>query len=169
MAAAADFIRCPRPGAWSRWLAPPPAPGPAGWPLPPPLVPAQYPISNTRAPQQQMDQGRGGDGADADVWADVLPPPARFVGRGRRAQSERSIPLEAYHSMTNAFNLSALNDCSTGPSPHWRMQSRPCRHPRPTPAVHDPAYFAAFARFPNKQLIAVGKFERSVEENLTIF
>ena len=55
------------------------------------------------------------------------------------------------------------------PLPHWRTQSRPCRHPRPTPAVHSPAYLAAFARFPNKRLIAVGKFERNVKDHLSLF
>ena len=53
--------------------------------------------------------------------------------------------------------------------PLWRTQSRPCRHPRPTPAVHSPAYLAAFARFPNKRLIAVGKFERNVKEHQSMF
>ena len=48
------------------------------------------------------------------------------------------------------------------PLPHWRTQSRPCRHSRPTPAVHSPVYLAAFARFPNKRLITVGKFERNL-------
>ena len=55
------------------------------------------------------------------------------------------------------------------PLPHWRTESRPCRHPRPTPAVHSPAYLAAFARFPNKRLIAVGKFERNVKDHLSTF
>ena len=68
----------------------------------------------------------------------------------------------------DAFNLSALSDCSTGPSPHWRAQSRPCRHSRPTSAVYGPAYLAVFARFPNKRLIAVGKFERSVKYHLSM-
>ena len=70
----------------------------------------------------------------------------------------------------DAFNPSALSDCSTGLSPlHWRTQSRPYRHPRPAPAVHGPAYFAAFARFANKRLIAVGKFERNVKDHLSMF
>ena len=71
----------------------------------------------------------------------------------------------------DAFNPSALSDCSTGPSPQlaWRTESRPCRHPRPTPAVHSPAYLPAFARFPNKRLIAVGKFERNVRDHLSTF
>ena len=55
------------------------------------------------------------------------------------------------------------------PLPHWRTESRPYRHPRPTPAVHSPAYLAAFARFPNKRLIAVGKFERNVTDHLSMF
>ena len=55
------------------------------------------------------------------------------------------------------------------PLPHWPTQSRPCRHPMPTPAVHSPVYLAAFARFPNKRLIAVGKFERSVKDHLSLF
>ena len=55
------------------------------------------------------------------------------------------------------------------PLPHWRTESRPCRHPRPTPAVHSPAYLAAFARFPNKRLIALGKFERNVKDHLSMF
>ena len=61
----------------------------------------------------------------------------------------------------DAFNPCALRNCSTGPSPRWRTESRPCRHSRPTPAVYGPAYLAAFAQFPNKRLIAVGKFEAS--------
>ena len=32
------------------------------------------------------------------------------------------------------------------PLPHWRTQSRPCRHAGPAPAVYSPAYLAAFAR-----------------------
>ena len=52
------------------------------------------------------------------------------------------------------------------PLPRWRTESR---HPRPTPAVHSPAYLAAFARFPNKRFIAVGKFERNVKDHLSIF
>ena len=55
------------------------------------------------------------------------------------------------------------------PLPHWRTESRPCRHPRPAPAVYGPAYFAAFARFPIKWLIAVGKFERNVKDHLSMF
>ena len=43
------------------------------------------------------------------------------------------------------------------------------RHPRPTPAVHSPAYLAAFARFPKKRLIAVGKFELYVKNHLSMF
>ena len=39
----------------------------------------------------------------------------------------------------------------------------------PTPAVHCPVYLAAFARFPNKRLIAVGKFERNVKDHLSLF
>ena len=31
----------------------------------------------------------------------------------------------------DAFNPSAQSDCSTGPLPHWRTQSRLCRHPGP--------------------------------------
>ena len=69
----------------------------------------------------------------------------------------------------DAFNPSALSDCSTDPSPHWHTQSRPFRHPRPAPAVHGPAYFTAFARSANKRLIAVGKFERSVKDHLSMF
>ena len=68
----------------------------------------------------------------------------------------------------NAFNPSALSDCSTGPSPHWRTQSRPCRHPGPAPAVYSPAYLAAFARFANKRLIVVEKFERNVKYHLSM-
>ena len=52
--------------------------------------------------------------------------------------------------------------------PHWRTQSRPCRHPGPAPAVYSPAYLAAFARFANKRLIAVGKFERNVKYHLSM-
>ena len=55
------------------------------------------------------------------------------------------------------------------PLPHWPTQSRPCRHSMPTPAVHSPVYLAAFARFPNKRLIAVGKFERNVKDHLSLF
>ena len=54
------------------------------------------------------------------------------------------------------------------PLPHWRTQSRPCRHPRPTLAVCGPADLAVSARFPNKRLIAVGKFERSVKYHLSM-
>ena len=52
--------------------------------------------------------------------------------------------------------------------PHWRTQSRPSRHSRPTPAVYGPAYLAVFARFPNKRLIAVGKFEHNVKHLLSM-
>ena len=69
----------------------------------------------------------------------------------------------------DASNPSALSDCSTGPSPHWRTQSQPYRHTRPAPAVHGPAYFAAFARSANKRLIAVGKLERNVKDHLSMF
>ena len=54
------------------------------------------------------------------------------------------------------------------PLPHWRMQSRPCRHPGPAPAVYSPAYLAAFARFAKKWLIVVGKFERNVKYHLSM-
>ena len=54
------------------------------------------------------------------------------------------------------------------PLPHWRTQSRPYRHPRPAPAVHGPAYFAAFARSANKRLIAVGKFDRLMKDHLSM-
>ena len=54
------------------------------------------------------------------------------------------------------------------PLPHWRKQSRPCRHPVPAPAVYSPAYLAAFARFANKRLIVVGKFERNVKYHLSM-
>ena len=53
------------------------------------------------------------------------------------------------------------------PLPHWRTQSRPCRHPGPAPAVYSPAYLAAFARFANKRLILVGKFQRNVKYHLS--
>ena len=69
----------------------------------------------------------------------------------------------------DAFNPSALSDCSTVPFCHWRTQSRPYHHPRPAPAVHGPAYFAAFARSANKRFIAVGKFERNVKGHLSMF
>ena len=55
------------------------------------------------------------------------------------------------------------------PLPHWPTRSRPYRHPRPAPAVHGPAYFAAFARSASKRLIAVGKFERNVKDHLSMF
>ena len=35
--------------------------------------------------------------------------------------------------------------------------------PGPAPAVYSPDYLAAFARFANKRLIVVGKFERNVK------
>ena len=54
------------------------------------------------------------------------------------------------------------------PLHRWRTESRPCRHPRPTPVVHSPAYLAAFARFPNKRFIAVEKFERNVKDHLSM-
>ena len=54
------------------------------------------------------------------------------------------------------------------PLPHWRTQSRPCRHPGPAPAVYSPAYLAAFARFANKRLIVVGKFECNVKYHLSM-
>ena len=76
-----------------------------------------------------------------------------------------------FQSWVSPFNPSALSDCSTDPSPplHWRTESRPCRHPKQTPVVHSPAYLAAFARFPNKRHIAVGKFERNVKDHLSMF
>ena len=71
----------------------------------------------------------------------------------------------------DACKLSALSDCSTGPPPPppWRTQSRPCRHSSQTPAVHGADYLAAFTRFSNERLIAVGKFERSVKHHLSMF
>ena len=36
------------------------------------------------------------------------------------------------------------------------------------PAVYGSAYLAVFARFPNKLLIAVGKFERNVNYHLSM-
>ena len=54
------------------------------------------------------------------------------------------------------------------PLPHWRTQSRPYRHPGPAPAVYSPAYLAAFARFANKRLIVVGKFECNVKYHLSM-
>ena len=68
----------------------------------------------------------------------------------------------------DTFNPSTLSDCSTGPSPPWRAQSRPCRHSTATPAVYGPAYLAALARFPNKRLIACGKFARNVKHHLSM-
>ena len=68
----------------------------------------------------------------------------------------------------NALRLRGTRDCSTGPSSHWRTQSRPCRHPGPAPAVYSPAYLAAFARFANKRLIVIGKFERNVKCHLSM-
>ena len=66
----------------------------------------------------------------------------------------------------DAFNPSALSDCSTGPSP-------PLAHGKSTLSAFQanacwlrPA--AAFARFPNKRLIAVGKFERNVKYHLSM-
>ena len=57
----------------------------------------------------------------------------------------------------DAFNPSALSEGTARfPFPHWRTQSRPYRLPRPAPAVHGPAYLAAFAQSANKRLIAVG-------------
>ena len=59
------------------------------------------------------------------------------------------------------------------PLPHWRTESRPCRHPTPAPAVHSPVYLTAFAfafaGFPNKRLIAVEKFERNLKDHLSMF
>ena len=52
--------------------------------------------------------------------------------------------------------------------PHCRARSRPCRHSKPTLAVYGPTYIAALARFPNKRLITVGKFERNVKYQLSM-
>ena len=68
----------------------------------------------------------------------------------------------------DAFNPSALSNCSTVHLPRWRTESRPCRHSRTTPAVYGPAYLGAFAQFPNKRLIVVGKFERNVKYHLSM-
>ena len=68
----------------------------------------------------------------------------------------------------DAFNPCALSNCSTGVSTPLAQESRPCRHPGPTPAVYSPAYLAAFARFRDKRLIAVGKFERNVKYHLSM-
>ena len=68
----------------------------------------------------------------------------------------------------DAFDPCALSNCSTVPLPRWRTESRPCRHSRPTPAVYGPDYLAVFAQFPNKRLIAVGKFERNVKCHLSM-
>ena len=69
----------------------------------------------------------------------------------------------------DAFNPSALSNCSTGPSPPQAHAKSTLSPSRPTPAVHSPAYLAAFARFPNKRFIAVGKFERNVKDHLSMF
>ena len=61
-------------------------------------------------------------------------------------------------SMTTHLSRARWVTAARVPLPHWRTESRLCRHPRPTPAVHSPAYLAAFARFPNKRLIAVGNW-----------
>ena len=85
--------------------------------------------------------------------------------------SEASLATKSYIARfvdDDAFNPSALSNCSTGPSPPL-THGKSTRHPRPTPAVHSPAYLAAFARFLNKRLIAVGKFERNVKDHLSMF
>ena len=58
------------------------------------------------------------------------------------------------------------------PLPHWSSQSRPCRHLRPRlrAGFRVPDYYlAAFAQFPNKRLIAVGKFVCNVKYYLFMF
>ena len=58
------------------------------------------------------------------------------------------------------------------PLPHWSTQSRPCHllRPRLRAGFRVPAYYlAAFAQFPNKRLIAVGKFECNVKYYLLMF
>ena len=72
-------------------------------------------------------------------------------------------------SMTTHLTRARWVTAAWVPLPRWHTESRPCRHPRPTPAVHSPAYLAAFARFSNKQFIAVGKFERNVKDHLSMF
>ena len=54
------------------------------------------------------------------------------------------------------------------PLPRWRTESRPYRHSRPTPAVYGRPIWPLFAQFPNKRLIAVGKFERIVKYHLSM-
>ena len=70
----------------------------------------------------------------------------------------------------DSFNLSALSDCSTGPSPPLAYAkstlSSSTVDSRPTPAVYGPAYLAVFDRFQNKRLIAVGKFDCNVKYHL---
>ena len=68
----------------------------------------------------------------------------------------------------DAFNPCALSNCSTGPSP-------PLAHGKSTLSSFQanagcllPGYLAAFAQFPNKRLIAVGKFERNVKYHLSM-
>ena len=68
----------------------------------------------------------------------------------------------------DAFNPCALSNCSTGLSP-------PLAHGKSTLSSFQanancigPAYLAAFAQFPNKRLIAVGKFERNVKYHLSM-
>ena len=68
----------------------------------------------------------------------------------------------------DAFSPSALNDCSTGPSPPLAHAKSTLSPSQASPAVHGPAYFAVFARSANKRLIAVGKFERIVKDHLSM-
>ena len=69
----------------------------------------------------------------------------------------------------DAFNPSALSNCSTGPSPplaHGKSNLSPSQANAGCPR---PGYLAAFARFPNERFIAVGKFERNVKDHLSMF
>ena len=64
----------------------------------------------------------------------------------------------------DAFNPSALSDCSTGPFPSLAYaKSALSSFQANAGCLYGLAYLAVFARFPNKRLIAVGKLERDVK------
>ena len=70
----------------------------------------------------------------------------------------------------DAFNMRKLSGCSTGPSSSLaRAKSTlPPFQVNAALAVRNPANLAALDRFPDKRLIAVGKFEPNVNDHLSM-
>ena len=69
----------------------------------------------------------------------------------------------------DAFNPCALSNCSTGPSPPLLAHGKSTLSSfQANAGCLRPGPFGRFAQFPNKRLIAVGKFERSAKYHLSM-